>query len=119
MIRRPPRSTLFPYTTLFRSPCSRGSTTDNARSEIRAGARAALSRDARRAIRVVVAAQSRCAWSQVSPAARTSRLHRGLCCLEAGIVIELDVHVHNPEPQRRYDAARGAVLKGAGFQVVP
>src|SRR3989442_8611299 len=24
MIRRPPRSTLFPYTTLFRSPCSRG-----------------------------------------------------------------------------------------------
>src|SRR3712207_8464623 len=24
MIRRPPRSTLFPYTTLFRSPCERG-----------------------------------------------------------------------------------------------
>src|SRR5256885_6450987 len=24
MIRRPPRSTLFPYTTLFRSPASRG-----------------------------------------------------------------------------------------------
>src|SRR3712207_9078426 len=24
MIRRPPRSTLFPYTTLFRSPCSPG-----------------------------------------------------------------------------------------------
>src|SRR5690349_22779258 len=24
MIRRPPRSTLFPYTTLFRSACSRG-----------------------------------------------------------------------------------------------
>src|SRR2546427_8329855 len=24
MIRRPPRSTLFPYTTLFRSQCSRG-----------------------------------------------------------------------------------------------
>src|SRR3712207_8770705 len=24
MIRRPPRSTLFPYTTLFRSSCSRG-----------------------------------------------------------------------------------------------
>src|SRR5258708_12251266 len=23
MIRRPPRSTLFPYTTLFRSPCSK------------------------------------------------------------------------------------------------
>src|SRR3712207_7343068 len=26
MIRRPPRSTLFPYTTLFRSPTSTGST---------------------------------------------------------------------------------------------
>src|SRR6266496_5956298 len=25
MIRRPPRSTLFPYTTLFRSPCRPGS----------------------------------------------------------------------------------------------
>src|SRR2546430_12429480 len=25
MIRRPPRSTLFPYTTLFRSPCGSGS----------------------------------------------------------------------------------------------
>src|SRR2546422_3928639 len=25
MIRRPPRSTLFPYTTLFRSPCSSSS----------------------------------------------------------------------------------------------
>ncbi|TMB90442.1 MAG: DUF559 domain-containing protein [Chloroflexi bacterium] len=41
------------------------------------------------------------------------------CCLEAGIVIELDGHVHNTEPQRGYDAARGAVLKGAGFQSVP
>src|SRR5437773_3600117 len=26
MVRRPPRSTLFPYTTLFRSPCHRHST---------------------------------------------------------------------------------------------
>src|SRR5256885_4613801 len=26
MIRRPPRSTLFPYTTLFRSPCPRART---------------------------------------------------------------------------------------------
>src|SRR2546430_9948978 len=26
MIRRPPRSTLFPYTTLFRSPCEAGGT---------------------------------------------------------------------------------------------
>src|SRR3989475_12369879 len=28
MIRRPPRSTLFPYTTLFRSPAARGAATD-------------------------------------------------------------------------------------------
>src|SRR5947207_3535194 len=29
MIRRPPRSTLFPYTTLFRSPCSSGEQAEN------------------------------------------------------------------------------------------
>src|SRR3712207_8607465 len=29
MIRRPPRSTLFPYTTLFRSPCSEYMSLDN------------------------------------------------------------------------------------------
>src|SRR2546430_11495211 len=29
MIRRPPRSTLFPYTTLFRSPCRRGRRADS------------------------------------------------------------------------------------------
>src|SRR5256885_11007071 len=28
MIRRPPRSTLFPYTTLFRSPCWRGASVE-------------------------------------------------------------------------------------------
>src|SRR5258707_5605442 len=31
MIRRPPRSTLFPYTTLFRSPSSVGTSTPSAR----------------------------------------------------------------------------------------
>src|SRR3989475_8535977 len=31
MIRRPPRSTLFPYTTLFRSPCSRSAAPRSAR----------------------------------------------------------------------------------------
>src|SRR2546430_4616816 len=30
MIRRPPRSTLFPYTTLFRSPCGQEKRTDSA-----------------------------------------------------------------------------------------
>src|SRR5687768_17846296 len=33
MIRRPPRSTLFPYTTLFRSPISPGETLDGRLSE--------------------------------------------------------------------------------------
>src|SRR5256885_9294288 len=32
MIRRPPRSTLFPYTTLFRSPASPGGCTSSSRS---------------------------------------------------------------------------------------
>src|SRR3712207_7171685 len=32
MIRRPPRSTLFPYTTLFRSPSARSSTTSRCSS---------------------------------------------------------------------------------------
>src|SRR6266446_8808136 len=32
MIRRPPRSTLFPYTTLFRSPAAAGSRRTGARS---------------------------------------------------------------------------------------
>src|SRR5215211_8960629 len=37
MIRRPPRSTLFPYTTLFRSPCGRSGPTDTgARASARA-----------------------------------------------------------------------------------
>src|SRR3989441_10942935 len=35
MIRRPPRSTLFPYTTLFRSPYSRGILIPNAPSSRR------------------------------------------------------------------------------------
>src|SRR3712207_7970859 len=34
MIRRPPRSTLFPYTTLFRSETTGGSPKDNAITEI-------------------------------------------------------------------------------------
>src|SRR3989442_7579181 len=33
MIRRPPRSTLFPYTTLFRSPPSEASSTSSLRNE--------------------------------------------------------------------------------------
>src|SRR3712207_7570632 len=35
MIRRPPRSTLFPYTTLFRSDCARGTFLFNAQEAYR------------------------------------------------------------------------------------
>src|SRR5690606_41739126 len=53
MIRRPPRSTLFPYTTLFRSRCSAGSRTCGARitrrprATRRAGARLTSARGRR------------------------------------------------------------------------
>ena len=40
------------------------------------------------------------------------------CCLEAGIVLEVDGNAHDAEPQRGYDVARGAVLKASGFQVL-
>src|SRR2546427_6065546 len=43
MIRRPPRSTLFPYTTLFRSPISRGDPEEEAmRTPVMLGVLAAL-----------------------------------------------------------------------------
>src|SRR2546426_1279756 len=35
MIRRPPRSTLFPYTTLFRSPCLRAASNTSRNSPLR------------------------------------------------------------------------------------
>src|SRR5258708_27181589 len=38
MIRRPPRSTLFPYTTLFRSPCSAACATREAGPDASGGA---------------------------------------------------------------------------------
>jgi len=40
------------------------------------------------------------------------------CCLEAGIVLEVDGNAHDAEPRRGYDVARGAVLKASGFQVL-
>src|SRR2546422_7285373 len=44
MIRRPPRSTLFPYTTLFRSRCGGGSASPRPRAAPRAPAGAARRR---------------------------------------------------------------------------
>src|SRR2546426_901363 len=45
MIRRPPRSTLFPYTTLFRSACSRGWPPRSRRGAARPRGRGARSSD--------------------------------------------------------------------------
>src|SRR2546422_6001904 len=60
MIRRPPRSTLFPYTTLFRSPCSWGKGSGVARSPAAAS----------------VAAEPRClARSEEHTSELQSRLH--------------------------------------------
>src|SRR5438094_6806310 len=44
MIRRPPRSTLFPYTTLFRSLARRGARVDNIAAAAGLGRRASASR---------------------------------------------------------------------------
>src|SRR5256885_2897343 len=49
MIRRPPRSTLFPYTTLFRSQHASGR--DRGRGDPRPGTRQLVSRGARHAAR--------------------------------------------------------------------
>src|SRR2546429_4475122 len=51
MIRRPPRSTLFPYTTLFRSQRARGRPRI-AERVVRAGLERALTRDRRDAVRL-------------------------------------------------------------------
>src|SRR2546421_5605246 len=50
MIRRPPRSTLFPYTTLFRSPRSRGPS-DTAAAQFHGCPRRARGRSGQRAAR--------------------------------------------------------------------
>src|SRR2546422_6462963 len=44
MIRRPPRSTLFPYTTLFRSPCSASALKLATPRKLRASSRSAVER---------------------------------------------------------------------------
>src|SRR3712207_7685820 len=44
MIRRPPRSTLFPYTTLFRSPHAGAAVPVRAHGDLRGGALVALDR---------------------------------------------------------------------------
>src|SRR2546422_4571538 len=51
MIRRPPRSTLFPYTTLFRSPCGRAARA--ARGGGRAGG-GVVPHHHRRGVRVII-----------------------------------------------------------------
>src|SRR3712207_8922841 len=56
MIRRPPRSTLFPYTTLFRS--SSAGRSENSGSHVRASASSALSQNWKKAYGEVSAGSS-------------------------------------------------------------
>src|SRR3989454_10429832 len=93
MIRRPPRSTLFPYTTLFRS-----------RSVV--VRRARLHPDVRRDPALLDAAPG-------------GRVVPGDGQLEAGTILELDDRLHRPLPERpRADHHRAArILEGAGHDL--
>src|SRR3712207_7332117 len=57
MIRRPPRSTLFPYTTLFRSPVDRARGAGDGGTQSRAGAQEARLVDGVAGHQAVLAAQ--------------------------------------------------------------
>src|SRR2546422_5865342 len=71
MIRRPPRSTLFPYTTLFRSRLGRADRSGGGRTS-RAGPAGPACRDGRRRGRARCAAQAR---SEEHTSELQSRLH--------------------------------------------
>src|SRR5260370_9835479 len=82
MIRRPPRSTLFPYTTLFRSPCidiSRG-TSGADRGLAHFGSQLCIHRRRRRLFHdLLMASLDRAlALAQVDRVARAVADHRGL-----------------------------------------
>src|SRR5256885_13846151 len=81
MIRRPPRSTLFPYTTLFRSP------TPSGRSELRASSRT----------RNAACTTCRTCWSFGSPAS-TPPLQRAQGVLRPYLVDRLEHLVRPFEP---------------------
>src|SRR2546422_4534410 len=68
MIRRPPRSTLFPYTTLFRSPPSRSA----CRTQLRSGSAA---HPIFSAIEVITAHCDACSWVCSRDAAERSEEH--------------------------------------------
>src|SRR5258708_24324557 len=70
MIRRPPRSTLFPYTTLFRSPTAR-------RQRLRTGKRDSLLAVLRQASRRIVRAQISRGWIRLKDSERLRRWRTG------------------------------------------
>src|SRR5258708_23733531 len=70
MIRRPPRSTLFPYTTLFRSPTAR-------RQRYRTGKRDSLLSVLRQASRRIVRAQISRGWIRLKDSERLRRWRTG------------------------------------------
>src|SRR5256886_9933563 len=105
MIRRPPRSTLFPYTTLFRSPASAASTVASAGAGVRSATYTA-SRPRTRIAALCMEGDSE--WATGSPITASRRvlaltstrelfddaLHRGLeerLELAAGVAIHIEV----------------------------
>src|SRR3712207_7799368 len=68
MIRRPPRSTLFPYTTLFRSRGARTSTADDDRGRTRGGADAMIVEYVRYTIDAARAEAFEAAYAQAAAA---------------------------------------------------
>src|SRR3712207_7749365 len=75
MIRRPPRSTLFPYTTLFRSFCLRFPTARRGRRRVRLAALVVRDADARGARRFVPGAVDAAVAQRVRAARARSEEH--------------------------------------------
>src|SRR3712207_9098591 len=103
MIRRPPRSTLFPYTTLFRSEVDRLSGPDGAAVALLEGA--VHRRRERRPDDLA---------EQLLAAAAEQPLGLGVDVREAPLVVErVEAGRHRLEHPRHADVA-GAVLRGVG-----
>src|SRR3712207_8317261 len=76
MIRRPPRSTLFPYTTLFRSPEDRRGMGMPDPEELRADQRGHLLGERSHAKRLAIDADSRQIVEEVAPGLVRSEEHK-------------------------------------------
>src|SRR2546429_9948968 len=100
MIRRPPRSTLFPYTTLFRSPEARAAAAD------RAGSLLAADGLHRRADLLHLAGQG-------------GGVHRRRDDLAEAVVVEEGAHGHAVRPGPVLDARRLAAQRARADHLGP